>query len=141
MADTPLASYLRMLRQQNHLNQDDVADALGIKRAGYSHYENARTVPTVENLRILADLYKIPLEKLVRLTGDDFEPEDIKRKKKDKGTNKNLYVGFLKECADMKPDELARWMTLEDKELIYYCHKLSERDRNILVVLAKMMLE
>ena len=75
MNSTPLSNYLRMLRENNKLRQNDLANLLGISRSAYSHYETAQTVPTTDSLRIIADYYKVSLEKLVRLSGGDFNSQ------------------------------------------------------------------
>ena len=147
MGNTPLGNYLRMLRKEKGLKQEDLADMLGIIRGAYSHYENGRTKPTLEGLRILADYYEVPLEKLARLAGIHFEDADFdlagqtsKAQVNDKlNESGKMYLQFLKDCSNMSKDELSHWITAEDKELVYYCHKLSDRDKQILINMAKIM--
>lgn len=136
MIDTPLASYLRMIREQKNLTQNDLANVLGIKRAGYSHYEIGKNVPPVDKLRILADFYKIPLEKFVRLTGDEFVDS---QEEGGESSSQELYSSYIKECADLNLRKLWNWMSLTDRELVFYFHQLSDRDKKILMEMAKMM--
>jgi len=42
-----------------------------------------------------------------------------------------IYNDFLKKCSDMSPRELNRWVTIEDRELIYY-HQLSGREKRLM---------
>ncbi len=131
MGSTPLGNYLKMLREEKKLTQDDVAQVLEIGRGAYSHYENARTTPTLANLRVLADLSNVPVANLVNLSGLSFE--------KSQHGSPDEYLEFLNDCSDMKPKDMAGWLSIEDRELIYYFHKLSERDRDILKYFAKKM--
>ena len=67
MSDTPLSQYLRLLRANHEYKQDDIAKYLGITRATYSHYENARLIPPTDSLYKLSAFYKVSLSKLVKL--------------------------------------------------------------------------
>ena len=67
MERTPLARYLKMLREEKNLSQDDVASILKIGRGAYSHYENARTTPTLTNRHLLANYYGVPIENFIEL--------------------------------------------------------------------------
>lgn len=131
MGNSPLGNYLKMLREQKGLTQDDVAKALEIGRGAYSHYENSRNNPTLPKLRALADLYNIPVAKLVELSALSFE--------KSQSGSSDEYLEFLNDCSDMKPKDMAEWISVSDRELIYYFHKLSVRDQAILKDLAKKM--
>ena len=42
-----------------------------------------------------------------------------------------IYNDSLKKCSDMSPRELNRWVTIEDRELIYY-HQLSGREKRLM---------
>jgi transcriptional regulator with XRE-family HTH domain len=50
--------------------QEEVAKAIGISRARYSHYENERSEPDSEILQKLADYYKVTIDYL--LTGKEL---------------------------------------------------------------------
>ena len=131
MGSTPLGNYLKMLREGKNLTQDDVAKVLEIGRGAYSHYENARTMPTLNNMRVLADFYSIPITRLVELSALSFE-------KMQQGS-RDEYLEFLNDCSDLKPKEMAEWLSVDDRELVYYFHKLSARDQTILKDLARTM--
>ena len=53
-----LPDYLKELRKSHHYKQDFV-------RQTYSHYETGRVTPPVKSLCKLADLYGIPVERLL----------------------------------------------------------------------------
>ena len=139
MNSTPLSNYLRMLRENNKLRQNDLANLFGISRSAYSHYETAQTVPTTDSLRIIADYYKVSLEKLVRLSGGDFNSQ-AQNPCKGKRNAKEIYVDFLKECSDMVAEDLFNWMSIKDRELVFYYHNLTDSDKKNLMGLAKIMI-
>lgn len=139
MKDTPLAKYLRMLRDNQGLKQDEVARQLGITRGTYSHYENGRLTPPADALYKLSSIFHVSLEQLIRLSmekdGEDsvkFNSAEVVEKDEDIHQDSDaIYNSFLSECADMSKDRLAKWVTIEDRELIYYYHRLSGRDKRI----------
>lgn len=139
MKDTPLAKYLRMLRDSHDLKQDDIAKQLGITRGTYSHYENGRLTPPADALYKLSSIYHVSLDQLVRLSmekdGEElmkFHSSEFVESDDDIKFNSDaLYNNFLTECADMSKDELAKWVTIEDRELLHYYHRLSGRDKRI----------
>ena len=140
MADTALSQYLRMLRVNKDCTQDEIARYLGVTRATYSHYENARLMPSTDSLYKLSAYYKVPLTRLIRLSvlASGKDNEDIKAAEyviSDEDIEYNfdlLYQEFLKECSDMTPQQLSRWVTIEDRELLYYYHKLSGREKRLM---------
>ena len=145
MSGTPLSSYLRMLREKNDYTQSQLAKVMGVSRANYSHYENARITPSNDGLCKLADFYNVPLSKLVRLAGSNYESEDTKELLKtdstvNDGSYDRFYNDFLKECAEMSTEEISKWLSIDDRELIYYYHKISERDRRLIFYLIRIML-
>ena len=56
---------LRNLRMAAGLTQEQAAEQLGITRQGLSSYETGRTMPDVEMLKRLAELYHTDLETLI----------------------------------------------------------------------------
>ncbi|WP_018131374.1 helix-turn-helix domain-containing protein [Effusibacillus pohliae] len=58
-----LAKRLSMLRGTK--TQQEVADALGISRARYAHYESGRNEPDLDTLVRLADYYHVSLDYLL----------------------------------------------------------------------------
>lgn len=139
MKDTPLARYLRMLRDCHGYKQDDLAVQLGITRGTYSHYENGRLTPPADALYKLSSIYHVSLDQLIRLSMEkdaeaakEFHASEYVEKDEDIETDTGaLYNRFLVECSDMGKDDLAKWVTIEDRELLYYYHRLSGRDKRI----------
>ncbi len=60
-----LLRQLRIMRKQNRLSQQQLADALGISRSTYCSYEIGRRTPDIEMLLNLAEFYKLSLDKMV----------------------------------------------------------------------------
>ena len=121
MRATTLSIYLKDLREEHGYKQKDLADMLGIARASYSHYETARNIPPNDCLCKIADFYHVPLSNLVRISQSDT----------------------IKNCAasDIDAEELANWLTSDDRDLVANYHKLSAHDKSIIKRLARMMAE
>ncbi len=56
---------LKIIRNQNKLTQQQVADVLGISRSAYCGYETGRRSPDIDTLVKLSDFYGISVEKFV----------------------------------------------------------------------------
>lgn len=72
-----LGERLKVLRGKR--TQEDIAKYLGISRARYSHYENGRSEPDIENLQKLAELYNTTTDYLLGRT-DDPSPKESEKK-------------------------------------------------------------
>ena len=68
---------LRIARRQNKLNQQDVADILGVSRSTYIAYEKGERNIDSEGLVKLSQFYKIPIqiffEDVIRQYAEDEE--------------------------------------------------------------------
>lgn len=139
MSYTPLSQYIRMLRTDHDLNQDEVARYLGVARVTYCAYENARLMPPTDALYKLSAYYKVSLSKLIRLAVMSLGKDNDNIRSSEYVISDNdislefdsLYSSFLDECSDMSPKELGKWTSIEDREIIYYYHKLSGRDKRL----------
>lgn len=148
MSDTPLSQYLRLLRSNHGYKQDDLANYLGITRGTYSHYENARLIPPTDSLYMLSAFYKVSLSKLVKLSimssnknkNTPHATEYITSTEEMENKFDLIYKDFLNECADMSLEELNKWLTIEDREIAYYYHKLSGQNKRMLNYILRMMI-
>jgi len=61
----------REIRKGCHMTQQQVADALGITRQAYNHYESERRKPDTDTLRAIAGLFGCSIDDLL-----DFEPSN-----------------------------------------------------------------
>ncbi|SCY45713.1 helix-turn-helix transcriptional regulator [Butyrivibrio sp. INlla14] len=147
MADSPLAQYLRLLRDKYDYKQDDVAKYLGITRATYSHYETSRLMPPTEALYKLSIFYKIPLNKLIKLSiasskgeNQTLDAQVVLDTESDLQADfDGLYQDFLSECADMSAPQLKKWTSMEDLEMLYYYHQINSRDKRVINYLLRLM--
>ena len=144
---TPIAQYLKLLREKKGITQEELASYIGIERQSYSHYETSRNIPPTEALLKIAQYYNISLDKLIRLTSistkgveADLDSREVLNEKPDLQTGlDNLYVDFLNKCSGMTTKEIYNWLKVEDMELIHYYHQLSKRNRRIISYLIRLM--
>lgn len=78
-----IASRLKELRQTHRYMQKDIADLAGINTFTYSGYENARTLPPIDSLIRIAEIYGVSLDFITgrvdtisTLIGDNMDPDD-----------------------------------------------------------------
>ena len=76
-----IANRLVNLRKSNNLSQEALAEKLGISRQAVSKWERAEASPDTDNLILLARLYKVSLDELLK-TEDEIpmpEPEEVRQ--------------------------------------------------------------
>ncbi|HLS10433.1 helix-turn-helix transcriptional regulator [Lentibacillus sp.] len=69
---------MKELRKKRNISQEHAAQALGISRARYSHYENNYVEPDIELIRKIADFYNVKVDYLLGRTDiadDDDEAQ------------------------------------------------------------------
>lgn len=64
-----LATKLVSLRKQNGLTQMELAERINVTRQAISRWEVGTAVPSIDNLKVLGDLYKVPVDYLLN---DDY---------------------------------------------------------------------
>jgi transcriptional regulator with XRE-family HTH domain len=69
---------IKLIRVLNDFTQIKVQMDTGISQSTLSKYENGETLPTIDNLLILADYYNTSLDYLMDLT-DERKPYPPKR--------------------------------------------------------------
>ncbi|MBQ8826837.1 MAG: helix-turn-helix transcriptional regulator, partial [Oscillospiraceae bacterium] len=60
------ANRLQMLRKKNNLSQEELAEKIGISRQAVSKWERAEASPDTDNLILLAKLYGVTLDDLLK---------------------------------------------------------------------------
>lgn len=70
-----IANRLVTLRKENNLSQEALAEKLGISRQAVSKWERAEASPDTDNLILLARLYQVSLDDLLK-TDDDIIPKE-----------------------------------------------------------------
>ncbi|MDM0469738.1 helix-turn-helix transcriptional regulator [Clostridium perfringens] len=61
-----LAEKLQLMRKREGLSQEDLAEKLGISRQAVSKWESGQSVPDLNKLIILSELYKVTIDYLVK---------------------------------------------------------------------------
>ena len=57
---------LKVYRKQRDLTQEQIAEKLGVSRQAVAKWERGDSLPSIENVIALADLYEISVDSLVR---------------------------------------------------------------------------
>lgn len=60
-----LAENLRIYRRRFDLSQEELAEKCQVSRQAIAKWENGESIPTIEKLVYLADLYRVSLDELV----------------------------------------------------------------------------
>lgn len=71
-----IANRLVQLRKEKSLSQEALAQELGISRQAVSKWERAEASPDTDNLILLANLYGMSLDDLLRTNQEKFESEE-----------------------------------------------------------------
>lgn len=89
-----IANRLVELRKANNLSQEALAEKLGISRQAVSKWERAEASPDTDNLILLARLYNISLDELLK-TDEEIIPEaDMDEADKKQNDEEYVHVGF-----------------------------------------------
>lgn len=81
-----LAEKLIILRKQKGLTQMDLAEQLNVSRQAISRWEVGAAVPSTDNLKVLGDLYGVPVDYL--LNDDTSEVTQSTREGEEKPEDK-----------------------------------------------------
>ncbi len=89
-----IANRLRQMRSKNNLSQEELAAKIGVSRQAVSKWERAEASPDTENLILLARLYGVSIDELLR-TEETPASNGVSLKKEDYGytdkPQKELY--------------------------------------------------
>ena len=94
-----LATKLMTLRKQKGLTQTDLAERLNVSRQAISRWEVGAAVPSTDNLKVLGELYGVPVDYL--LNDDTTEVTQSKRVAEENPIKKEIsqkrakYKSFL----------------------------------------------
>lgn len=119
MTDNTLGDYLKVLRKQKGYSQEFVATHLNIIRQTYSHYETGRIQPPLEAIGVLAELYQVPFESLLKLIMSNTAAENIEN-----STASELPIPALKQHSSL---------TIKETELVSYFRLLDKRDKEDII--------
>ena len=87
-----VAENLTFLRKQNKLTQLELAEKLNYSDKSVSKWEHAETLPDIEILKKLADLYGVTLDYIV---SEEKHEEKVKFYKKRQNTQNQIIISLL----------------------------------------------
>lgn len=136
MKKSLLPQKLKELRKVHNYTQDYVAEALGIVRQTYSHYETGKRMPDAESLYKLAGLYNISVDDLMHLTLQiDRDISYDAPKPTSSASELSEYLDFYNNPANRK-----KYMFLStlEKEFLFHFNKMTEEDKKEMIAFAKI---
>ncbi len=81
---------LVLLRKEKRITQLELAEAVEVSRQAVSKWESGSSVPSTENLRVLSELYEVPIDYLLN---DNAEKGTEDRKNSpEKGQEKRVAI-------------------------------------------------
>ena len=72
----PLCDKLVSLRKENKLTQAKVAEMLNVSRQAISRWESGTAIPSTDNLKGLSELYKVPVDYLLKKDDSESQLEE-----------------------------------------------------------------
>lgn len=99
---TTLATKLVSLRKQKGLTQMELAEKLNVSRQAISRWEVGAAVPSTDNLKVLGDLYEVPVDYLLNEEIENISsqikdaPERISQEQEKNGiflSRRKVYAG------------------------------------------------
>lgn len=70
---------LKLFRKRNGYTQEQVAERLGVSRQAVAKWERGESLPDIENVIALADMYEITVDSLVRNMAYSDDKQDEKK--------------------------------------------------------------
>lgn len=71
-----LGEKIRKLRKENKISQEALAEKLGVSRQSISLWENDQTIPSMENIVAIANIFGVSTDELLK-DNDEKEVEEI----------------------------------------------------------------
>lgn len=101
---------LKIIRKQNELSQQQVADLLGISRSAYCGYETGRRSPDVATIIKLSDFYRLPLDKFFekRIPAEYVYDDDYYEGQAD--------IRYLSQLSKEERDLIVKFRMLDDEK-------------------------
>lgn len=134
MQDT-IGSYLKYLRLQKHMTQTQVARHLGISRQAYSYYERSGTIPGMELLTQLAELYDLPVDTFCTYIPNE-EPQLRETNPYGSDMHRSIHPDFVDFFSTQDNMKKYHYLNHSEKELLFIFQKLSPTEQNEILVYA-----
>lgn len=137
MSDNSLGQYLKELRKSLNYSQEYVALQLNITRQTYSHYETNRITPPSNSLYNLAKLYGVSVENFLDYVVTYSIPNELSSNNCINKETDSLedYLTFINIDENTKK---YKYLSANERLLIYYYQLLEERDKNDLLKILKI---
>lgn len=68
---------IKKIRKKRNIRQDEMAEAIGVTTAQYSHYETGRTEMGLNTLFKILNYFDISIEELIELENNKISKHDI----------------------------------------------------------------
>ena len=105
MNQKKMGTFIKTLRKENNLTQEQLAEALGVSNRTVSRWETGNNIPDLDMLIILADYFDVEIKELIegeRLKEKEIftEPKTIKavadfRKDREKNIIRKIYYAYF----------------------------------------------
>lgn len=94
---------LKLYRKQHGFTQEQVAERLGVSRQAVAKWERGDSLPDIENIIALSDMYEVSIDFLVRKLHDDPKGADADTKHMFGFTkmNEKGQITLPKKCRDV----------------------------------------
>lgn len=139
MNTNELGKYLRNLRKSHNYTQEYVASQLNVIHQTYSHYETGRITPPADALYLLARLYHIPTENILRLTIPGNTCKDVVPTQFSVNTAEELST-FIKYMKEPKQYVKYKHLSPKEKRVLYFYQKLNSANQDKIVDLIRLEL-
>ncbi len=98
-----IAKRLSDLRKQNGLSQEQLAEKIGVSRQAVSKWERSEASPDTDNIILLARLYNVSLDELLR-TEDDVPVNEVYEQEKEASASENVEENPEQEQQSEQPE-------------------------------------
>lgn len=124
---------LKLFRQKNGFTQEQIAEKLGVSRQAVAKWESGASIPNIDNMIALADLYDMSVDMLARNLTTTVPPQLEERKHLFGFTkmNENGEISLpekAREVFGIKPGDSLLLLGDEDKGMALV--KIPEIDHN-----------
>ncbi len=109
---------IKLLRKKNGLSQEQLSEKIGLSRQAISRWETGDSVPDIDNIVKLSDIFNVSTDYLLKYnTENQEEDEYISKRYNNKKLNKNLLIGTIGISITLGIILIAYFITLINPEL------------------------
>lgn len=93
-----IGNKIKALREDNHLSQEELAEAIRASRQSVSKWENHETYPSLKNIRLIGEVFKVTTDYLMMdeaETSDEVAVSDAAPPVVVKPKKKKIYLACL----------------------------------------------